>query len=121
MIRRNQLAAELGALAHEHLEESAWDTQGFAEDLLSILHPHVQAERAHAWDEGYNSGKNDLRDGRPFYTRNPYRDEYDEDALTVCITHMRFIPCRIDDDTCVWTQDRPLVALVQGYQQGGHQ
>lgn len=73
MIRRNQLAAELGALAHEHLEESAWDTQGFAEDLLAILYPHLQLERAGAWDAGYNAGKNDQRKGQTFRTVNPHQ------------------------------------------------
>lgn len=33
----------------------------------------TQSRWATAWDDGYNAGKNDLRDNRVFHTRNPHR------------------------------------------------
>ena len=33
----------------------------------------TQSRWATAWDDGYNAGKNDLRDNRVFRTRNPHR------------------------------------------------
>lgn len=34
----------------------------------------TQHRYATAWDDGYNAGKNDLRDGHVFRTRNPHRE-----------------------------------------------
>lgn len=36
---------------------------------------------------------------------------------TVCLTHMRFIPCRADDG-CVFSVDPQHIELVQKYQWG---
>lgn len=43
----------------------------------------------------------------------------DMDAIFVCVTHRRFIPCRVDNEYCLTTDNQHFVDAVQRYQQGG--
>lgn len=38
--------------------------------------------------------------------------------IAVCVTHRVFIPCRIDDDTCVFSRSTDDVWDVRQYQYG---
>jgi len=38
--------------------------------------------------------------------------------VTVCLTHMRFVPCRADDGNCAFSEDEEDAAAVLAYQMG---
>lgn len=40
------------------------------------------------------------------------------DNTTVCVTHKRFVPCRKQDGTCVFSEDKADVDHVRIYQNG---
>lgn len=61
--------AEAGLLAPAPLHVELRDSG----DLGLTPGAFTQSRWATAWDDGYNAGKNDLRDSRVFRTRNPHR------------------------------------------------
>ena len=61
--------AEAGLLAPAPLRIELRDSG----DLGLTPGAFTQSRWATAWDDGYNAGKNDLRDNRVFRTRNPHR------------------------------------------------
>ena len=61
--------AEAGLIAPAPLHVELRDSG----DLGLTPGAFTQNRWATAWDDGYNAGKNDLRDGHVFRTRNPHR------------------------------------------------
>lgn len=78
MIGRNQLAAELGAWATQYLEDAAWDTQGFADEVLSLFGPMIREAKAEAWDEGFNRALFEATHEGYRAAPNPYRADAEE-------------------------------------------